>query len=133
MKVLTALAFFFVNLSAASAVNSTPIEQTLQQLQRGNQVLDLVLQYGFSPKQIADQAKAQVNDAVFAIRSAVEEAALAVHYANTSLRMDENDLEIARRNLGWAAEGQVAAVIRGAMFSCNCRELVPQQLRTRDI
>lgn len=104
MKILTALAFFFVDLSAASAVNSTPIEQTLQQLQRGNQVLDLVLQYGFSPKQIADQAKAQVNDAVFAIRSAVEEAALAVHYANTSLRMDENDLEIARRNLGWAAE-----------------------------
>ncbi|KID60478.1 hypothetical protein MAJ_11526, partial [Metarhizium majus ARSEF 297] len=104
MKVLTVLAFFAVGLSAASPVNSTPIEQTLQQLERGKQVLDLVLQYGFSPKQIADQAKAQVNDAVFVIRSAVEEAARAVHYANISLRMDENDLEIAKRNLGWAAE-----------------------------
>ncbi|KID83935.1 hypothetical protein MGU_08807 [Metarhizium guizhouense ARSEF 977] len=104
MKVLTALAIFLVDFSAASAVNSTPIEKTLQQLEQGKQILDLVLQYGFSPKQIADQAKAQVNDAVFAIRSAVEEAARAVHYANTSLGMDENDLEIARRNLGWAAE-----------------------------
>ncbi|EJP69647.1 uncharacterized protein BBA_01612 [Beauveria bassiana ARSEF 2860] len=112
MKVSTILAFSLFNLfTAAAEIHSTPIEQTLQDLERGAKTWDLIAQAGFSAQDVAKDAKSVVNHAIGQIRAAVEESAEAVYFANSFLEMDEQSLKHAKTNLGWASEANMKKLL----------------------